>query len=62
MTVAHVVMTRGERELAREVLGEMVGSAVVMQNSLKYNLAGSEARLLGSMLEVQVGEWVDASI
>ena len=55
-------MTRGERGLAREVLGEMVGSAVVMQNSLKYNLAGSEARLLGSILEVQVGEWVDASI
>ena len=49
---------QGERELAREVLGEVVDSAVVKQTSLKCNL-GSEARLLGSMLEVQVWEWVE---
>ena len=48
-------MTKGERELSREVLGEVVESAVVKQNSLKRNLVGSEARLLGSILEMQVG-------
>ena len=48
-------MTKGERELAREVFGEVVESAVVKQNSLKRNLVGIEARLLGSILKVQVG-------
>jgi hypothetical protein len=38
-----------------------VDSAVVKQNNLKCNLVGSEARLLGSILEVQVGEWAEAS-
>jgi hypothetical protein len=55
LAVTHVAMTKGERELAREVFGEVVESAVVKQNSLKRNLVGSEARLLGSILKVQVG-------
>ena len=29
LAVAHVALTRGERELAREVLGEVVDSSVV---------------------------------
>jgi len=46
--------------IAREVLGEIVENPVVKQNSLKCNLVGSEARLLGSILRVQMGEKVSA--
>jgi hypothetical protein len=56
LAIPHVAMSWGERELAREVLGEVMQSTVVKQNSLKCNLVGSEARLLCSIHEVHVGE------
>ena len=60
LAVANTAIGRGELAIAREVLGEIVENPVVKQNSLKCNLVGSEARLLGSILRVQMGEKVFA--
>jgi len=61
LAVAHTAMVRGERDIAREVLGEMIVNPVVKQNSLKCNLVGAESRLSGSLLRLQMGEWVSAA-
>ena len=61
LAISHTAMVRGERDIARELLGEMIENAVVKQNSLKCNLVGADSRLLGSLLRLQVGEWVSAT-
>ena len=48
---------RGQGQLAREEVGEVVNIAVVKQISW----LGSEARLLRKFLEVQVREMVETS-